>query len=292
MNNKQPEIKGADYLYWFAEITFPFRSLVTRFTSWLFRKRDKRLIFVFGINRSGTSMLGEFLSFAGNSMFIHEPVKQIFQYDHKRKKTDQPLWEYVAGLPDSKKVYYLTCTALWYGFKSSGKTKIICMKIVLANVFLKSISIDLPFAEILYISRHPCGRTESMIRQRSIIENEKEPYSLAQLENIARHWAERIEEIQRLFTRHPEWVWIIFEELTQNPTEEFRKLYKKLGLHWSDDIHRKIEELTSSVDGSFFETRRDSKAQANKWKNILTAGQVEAIRKGSKRHPTNLYEGF
>ncbi len=289
---KQEVIKGVKFLYWIAHLTFPFRSLITRLTNWIYAKRNKRLILIFGISRSGTTMLGQFLSFSRDSLFIHEPVKQIFQYDHNRKQVSKPLWDYVAEIPDSKKMHYLVCTALWYCLRLSTNTKVVCMKIVLANIFLKDVSNVLNFANILYISRHPCGRTESEIRRRTIFETGEDGYSLKQLASMAAHWAERIEGIQKLFTHHPEWIWVIFEVITKNPVDEFRKLYDKLGLFWSDEIRTKIEELTTGGDGAFFETRRDSRAQAYKWKHVLTVSQVEAIRKGCKLYPTNLYEGF
>ena len=157
---------------------------------------------------------------------------------------------------------------------------------------IREIEKKLGFLKVVYISRHPCGHLDSMIRQQQYENRLKGTYTNSRLRTSAANWAEKISDAQCCLKRQPGWIWILFEEITANPTGEFERLFQRLQLNWTPDVKEKIIRNTTAEDGGFYETKRNAASQAEKWKQNLTAEQIETIRKGCMTMSTNLYAGF
>jgi hypothetical protein len=261
------------------------------------RLGKKKVILVFGLSRSGTTMLGKFLALE-SSVYLHEPEENILlkKFRLERSKTfDYRMFTMFVFEKELKafKIHCLMCTILQAVFSTHRTHETMCVKPIYLIDVMEEAASALRGVNIMYISRHPCGRSESILRQRQHDQN-IDPASTSEsyFEMLGRAWGESIHSAQTLFNHHPEWFWVLFEDLTKNPVPEFEKLYGQLGLPWNETVQNKIHELTTGEDGGFYEIKRNSVVQAEKWRNALTENQIQAIRRGCAPFNTNLYESF
>ncbi len=285
------KIKYIWTIYLFARITFPARKLIASIVSSLLSIRQRKPIVVLGLSRSGTTMLGKFLSMDENSEYIHEPVKQLFKYQYDLKKRKQLFWDFVSDSKNKKLKMHYFFSILLFSLLSRQSTKAICLKEVSLTNVLGDIDKYLTHAQVLYISRHPCGRTESVLRQR-VNENKEEQVSINLVGSIANSWGRDIKMAQQVCSNNTNWHWVLFEELASDPVNQFKILNHKFQLPWTDEIRNWIHELTSTKDGGFYQAQRIASRQADKWKESLTREEIEAIRQATIKYKTNIYTGF
>ena len=279
--------------YQFVVDTYKYRFFIALFARLVLFFRRKKMILIFGMSRSGTSMLAEFLAMGRSSIYLHEPdsdlMKQYYTKDHPFRQ--MLFWNFVnADAQKEFKVHLLNCILLRSALKSDESTRVICIKpITLLNVMPEIIQGR--NIKVLYISRHPAGRSESILRQlKHDVGLQSIP--LEKVEELGRDWGKANHQVQEWARKYPLWHWVIFENLANDPLREFKKLYADLGLTWEKSIEQAILQKTTGKDGDFYETQRDASKQADKWRDSLTAEQVEAIRRGTLPFETNLYEGF
>jgi hypothetical protein len=280
--------------YQFINATYPFRNIIALLTKIILRLRGKKIILVFGMSRSGTSMLAEFLALNTSSLYIHEPDSELMKHRHSGNKlfAQQSFWDFVFLESQQKfKVHLLTCVILLAALRTENSVETICIKPIAMLDVMPDTCDTVGRARAIYICRHPAGRSESILRQLKHHHN-IENIPIHRVEKLGRDWGMTNQKVQGWFREHPNWHWVFFEDLANDPLAEFEKLYKKFGLRWSEQVQARIQEKTTGKDGGFYETQRDSRKQADKWRTVLTEEQIEAIRKGSLPFETNLYESF
>jgi len=78
----------------------------------------------------------------------------------------------------------------------------------------------------------------------------------------------------------PEWTFVKHETLSENPVEEFGKLYDKLGLAYPARIQRKIASFSvaGSAKGRSAHLKRDSKSNTWAWKTRLTDEEIRRVQ--------------
>jgi len=85
-----------------ARLTYPARRAIAGMARRTVARKKLRLIFVFGMSRSGTTVLGKFLALDSNTaLYIHEPVKPILQYQFSEKHPNsapQAFWDFVFSM--------------------------------------------------------------------------------------------------------------------------------------------------------------------------------------------------
>ncbi|MBI5294425.1 MAG: sulfotransferase [Chloroflexi bacterium] len=280
--------------YTFVAATYPLRSLIAPLARWIIAARRKRILLVFGMSRSGTSMLTKFLALGPTAISMHEPEVELMKqrFGPQRPFTQQAFWDFVHSAPQREfKVHSLVCIAMLAALKAPASVHTIVIKpIALLDVMPQACK-ALPSAGVLYICRHPAGRSESILRQLQH-DQDIESISLADLEQVGREWGGTNRQVQAWFQEHPAWRWVSFEPLTREPVPEFRQLYEQFGLAWNEAIQNEIQQKTSGGDGEYYAVQRDASKQADKWRKSLTGEQVQAIRRGCLPFGTNLYEGF
>lgn len=289
---------SSNNLYKFILFTLPIRFLVI----WLIRMiiffRKTKIILVFGLSRSGTTMLGTFLSFSPYAIYIHEPEKEFLELRYQQKKQHTPeieeFWKYsLSEEPKRFKAHSLACLLLRTLLETPRNIKTICIKPIYLTDVMEEATYGLNLADIIYISRHPCGRSESILRQNKHHNNiDLSKNSIEILEILGLEWGRTTKHILDLFLKYPDWHWVLFEELANNPLQEFKKLYIRLGLSWTSQAEEEIRQLTNGEDGGFYDVKRNSQMQADKWRNALTEDQIEAVRKKCLPYETNLYDSF
>lgn len=84
--------------------------------------------------------------------------------------------------------------------------------------------------------------------------------------------------------RHPDWIFVRHEDLSRESISMFKTLYERLGLDWTTDARRAIEEHTSSTNPreivSEYSIRVDSVGNIWNWQNRLTSEEIARIRRG------------
>lgn len=95
-----------------------------------------------------------------------------------------------------------------------------------------------------------------------------------------------------LAARHPDWHVITHEDLCADPRAEFRRLYSRLGLTWTDEAERFLERgyLRTSFDRPDQVLRLQdagavSQEVTNRWKKRLSSVQVDEIHKVLDQFP-------
>ena len=81
---------------------------------------------------------------------------------------------------------------------------------------------------------------------------------------------------------HPEWLFVKHEELSLNPVQQFKGIYKKLGLEFTGKVENKIRESSgghNSVESSGKnEILRNSRANIRNWENRLDRSEIALVR--------------
>ena len=95
----------------------------------------------------------------------------------------------------------------------------------------------------------------------------------------------RISQYKKQF---PSWMFVKHEDLSEDPIEEFRKIFNHLGLPFSGDIKAGIEKSTNPEKESSF--KRNSKSNIFSWKKRLEPHETACIRKDTEKIAAEFYD--
>jgi hypothetical protein len=95
---------------------------------------------------------------------------------------------------------------------------------------------------------------------------------------------------------HPDWIFIRHEDLSRAPLEQFRELYRRLGLEFTGHAQQVIESFSSPANpgetdvmiGTDATLMRNSFSNIWNWKNRLTPPEIERIRYNTE----NIWRAF
>ncbi len=284
--------KSATHLL--ALTTFPVRGLFSASVRRLLASRNIRLLLVFGLSRSGTTFLAEALTLENeDAVKLHEPVKKLLRLSYRgaggRSADDEAFWSWVFESERVPwKVHLLVCTIAVEALRA--RNRLLCIKpISMSDCVAEAAAAS--GGSVVFISRHPCGRSDSLMRQRGLDPNAPRP-DVKAFEEMGREWGGAHASFKGAFAKHPDWVWLKFEDLCAEPVSVLKDAYDRLDLSWSDRIARRLTQMTTTESSEFYGTLRNSRAQIDKWKKSLTEREVEAIRTGARSYATGLYDGF
>jgi hypothetical protein len=85
--------------------------------------------------------------------------------------------------------------------------------------------------------------------------------------------------IKKYSEGHDDWHFLRHEDLSQNPVDQYRRLYASLGLRFSSRLERQI--LRHSSANKPASLKRDSKANISTWKKRLTYDEIQRIKDGT-----------
>ncbi|MGI8408147.1 MAG: hypothetical protein ACR2L3_06520, partial [Actinomycetota bacterium] len=108
-------------------------------------------------------------------------------------------------------------------------------------------------------------------------------------------WNSIYEVVDSFRARRPEWAFVKYESLADDPIAGFRDLYRRLGLTWSDDVARKIGDFNSSQNPGEVPlwrrraVKRDSGAAKRTWRERLTPEEIERVRAGTNEIALRFY---
>jgi Sulfotransferase family len=93
--------------------------------------------------------------------------------------------------------------------------------------------------------------------------------------------------VERYRERHPEWTYLRHEDASADPLGAFERLYATLGLDLVPRARRRIEQATSASGNpaelrSPHDVRLASAASLGRWREQLTAGEIELVRESTR----------
>ena len=97
-------------------------------------------------------------------------------------------------------------------------------------------------------------------------------------------WNSIYDVVDQLRARHPDWSFVKYEGLADDPIAGFQSLYGKLGLSWSTDVADKIRSFNSAQNPGEVPiwkrraVKRDSGAAKTTWRTRLTPEEIERVR--------------
>ncbi len=109
-------------------------------------------------------------------------------------------------------------------------------------------------------------------------------HKLTPIEEWSYFWLNIYERLTTFAQRNPGMILIRHEDLSRHPDSEFKELYQKLKLPYSQPIRQKISSYTSSRNPTdppnniAHHLKRNSKNNIKRWKKILTTNEVDQIR--------------
>lgn len=90
-----------------------------------------------------------------------------------------------------------------------------------------------------------------------------------------------IKYYQQQYTDNPNWCFIRHEDLSMQPIEQFKSLYRQLNLAWTDQVANAIHASSSSQNkadaGTTKFTARDAAAALDNWKKRLTSEEQQYV---------------
>jgi Sulfotransferase family len=115
------------------------------------------------------------------------------------------------------------------------------------------------------------------------------------VEETAAAWRALNKVLLQQASRHPDWIVLRHDDLSRNPVEHFRTLYRTLGLPWTPRIERKVIRLTNrenpvaAPSGQVHQFKRNSAELLNHGLNSLSKEQREKIYEITRDVALQLY---
>jgi hypothetical protein len=130
------------------------------------------------------------------------------------------------------------------------------------------------FENLLVQDHFFTGKMESLKAEVEEFQSNREDRSI--IENASLLWKIFYAQVLEYREEHPEWFYITHESLSYDPLSEYRRMFDYLGLDFTPGVEYYIHESTRATQGSEFV--RDSKSNAIKWQQKLSALEKETIR--------------
>jgi hypothetical protein len=207
----------------------------------------------------------------------------------------------------------LTEWSRWTAARLSGKRPLIKDPIALFSAEWIADRFD---AQVVVMVRHPAGFVHSIQRagwrhpiehltsQPALLDGVLSPIADELREASARSldifeeaillWKAIYCAVDVYRQRHPEWIIVRNEDLAEHPIEEYRRLCSHLQLPFDfamrDSVQRFTNPSNEAGDVPLHATRRDSRAEAWKWKGSINKSSLDEIRRSTSGLWTKFYE--
>lgn len=264
-----------------------------------------KALFVTGVYRSGTSWIGDILSYAEGIHYWREPFNpstvnaMTSQYVYLSEGEENYFYEkFVDSMFANRYIgSYFDFTQNSQYFKLSHRHLI---KDPTAAFMLDWLHSKYNLSSVV-VGRHPFGFVSSIIRlgwdfdlgvftkQKKLVENYLQPYlSLINeydkpgltASKAALIWCVVYFVLEKQ-SLNKDVTWVLYEDICDSPVESFKSLYSRLGLQWSDHVEKKLISSTkSSVTESnkiTTDLSRDTKKMSNIWKDRLSSNEQREI---------------
>jgi hypothetical protein len=186
----------------------------------------------------------------------------------------------------------------------------VLMKLVYANLNLAWLHANLPHARQVCVLRHPCGQFDSwkrlgweprparLLDNARLVADHLGPFaelirSAASFwERAGALWAATVYVIHRQTAAASDRKILLYEWLCGDPLNRFQQIYHELDLTWSPRAERFIRASDAEGDHHTYTLKRPAARQIDKWKERLSAEEIEACRRFVEPFGLPYYPGF
>lgn len=278
-------------------------------------------IFVTGIHRSGTSWIGDILSYADGLLYWREP------YNPSTVSSMKNQFLYLS--PDSDSSYYKNFTDDMFKGDFVGSLFDFTQKSEYLSLAHHRHLIKDPTAafmtdwmcsrydiDVVVVGRHPAGFVSSVVQlswdfdfdvfltQKTLMEKYLYPYEDIIKEynkpgmSVAKAavlWAVIYYVLEKM-SLEKKIIWVTYEDFCESPVHEFKELFKNLNLSWNSKVERQLISSTNS-DSTFSDNittdlKRDTAKMKSIWKDRLSKNDQIMIHSLISKFDIKLYEYY
>lgn len=186
----------------------------------------------------------------------------------------------------------------------------VLVKLVFSSLNLAWFSANLPQAQQVYVLRHPCGQFESwqrvgwepqperLLDNPRLVADHLHPFAglirsaKRYWERAGALWAATVYVVHRQTQADKGRLIVAHEWLCGDPVGRFEDLYRRLGLQWNSRAERFLRQSDQVGDDRRYSTNRPATKQVDKWKQGLSAEDIEACRRFVEPFELPYYPGF
>lgn len=109
-------------------------------------------------------------------------------------------------------------------------------------------------------------------------------------------WNAMYDVVRGYRERHPDWHFVKYDDLADDPQSGFRDLYGRAGLTWDERAQREVTRSSNESNVKEVSTRRrrairrDSRAAKRTWTQRLSPDEIDRVREGVAEVAASFYE--
>ena len=279
------------------------------------RAAQKPTVFVAGLPRSGTTWLASTLSAAQGVRYLHEPFNvacvpaaEPFHMQYVRATDTVPDFARYSreafsgrGENNGARTDHALQQYSWWPSRTLIKDVHVCLALDWIDAHLRP--------QIVIALRHPCAMIASwsrlreqipddwhwqeadvhlqrLLTQPTLMDDHLAPYrdvlesAETYFEKLGAFWGASNYVMLQQAKQHPAWLVVQHDVLCVEPEREYRALFGKLGLSWTDTVQRRINRETtntSKMSARPYTTKRVASDQPHKWKSELSEDEAEQV---------------
>jgi hypothetical protein len=272
-------------------------------------------ILITGAHRSGTTWVGKMVANSPLIHYIHEPfnidystykVKPDCWFQYVTRENEGRLYEQikqiVTPMPQIPSTKNKNITQLFKFVKSIYQKERVLIKDPIAVFSVEWLAQRFNM-DVVIIIRHPAAFVHSIrernwthdfnhfLKQPLLLEQHLGPFKQEILKFTKKEydiinqaillWQLIYYMVSRYQEKNPEWLYIRHEDLSLDPINGFRKIFKYLNIKFSKEIKKIVEDhsrYTNPIEGDVHSIKRNSKKIIQKWKTKFTAKEIKKIR--------------
>jgi hypothetical protein len=262
------------------------------------------VLFLTGIPRSGTTWAAQGLAALAGARYVHEPFNRVVypelaRYDmlHLPPNSCDP--DFLRILDEKLRPRYRRRKLREFFL---GRN--IIFKDVHACFAAECIEAHLS-AHVVILTRHPCAvaaswkvrgwlresawRFDVLLRQATLSRflSEFETHMRSSRDvffQFGAYWGAMYHVLRQLAATHPQWQWVVHEQLCQNPVPAFSRILDSLKIPRrtnATDFFRLHDRPQQTNEGPY-ETFRETKLEPEKWKAILSSQEIQSVLDGAE----------
>lgn len=260
-----------------------------------------QVIFVTGVQRSGTTWIAGALAAGTRGRLVHEPFNWRLHGDETRSRY---YMRYLpAGAADPR--FTAILRAAIDGERRAVlplRRRPVVLKDVHACLAVEAVERELDPVTVI-VARHPCAVADSWARldysadrviEALLAQEELRRAHLGAFEahmrsaddyffRLGAFWGAAYHTLQRLSARHPRWQLITHEAVCRDPVEELEALLRRAGLRMTLRGRRFLAAHDQEEDGGRpYSTRRVTAREPDKWRDLLAPDAAARVLEGAR----------
>jgi hypothetical protein len=265
-------------------------------------------VFITGAPRCGSSWVGEILGSCAKTRYVYEPFNHKWGLALARQL---PHFTYLNASSEVSSVVQQISNKAFLGLQSWQQlaraayrgywaatirpANRVVIKDPTASLMSEWITKQFS-AKVLFIMRHPCGfassldaldwnlNVNSLLRQHGLMQDHLRRFKdvMYRAKNDKWHtrgavWAAIHTVYSRQHVTHSDWLLCKYEDICNNPEEQFDSITKKLGLKLSNNTREKIRSQSTTAGTDSGSTNRTSSAMPDIWQQRMSSGEIDAV---------------